>query len=97
MYAVEYSVRAVKALKKMDRQTTVMLISWVEKNLVGCSDPRAHGKALSGDRKGYWRYRIGSYRLIAKIDDNIITINIINAGHRRDIYKMRYNGPPPPT
>lgn len=88
MYSVKYSKKAVKALKKIDRQTAVMIYGWIEKNLVDCLNPRQHGKALVGDKKGYWRYRIGSYRLIADIDDDQIIIEIINIAHRRDIYEQ---------
>jgi len=87
MYFVEYSNSAVKALGKLDRPTAALVISWIEKNLVNCSNPRLHGKALTGNMKEYWRYRVGSYRLIAKINDNVITINIVNIGHRREIYE----------
>ena len=87
MYSVEYSKKSVKALAKLDTSTASMILSWVEKNLVGCSDPRTHGKALTGDMSDYWRYRVGSYRLIAKIRDSVITITIVNIGHRREIYE----------
>lgn len=86
MYSVEYSKTAFKALEKLNRPTAALLYGWIDKNLVGCGDPRAHGKALTGDRKGYWRYRIGDYRLIADIQNKIITINIINIAHRREVY-----------
>ena len=85
MYSVEYSKTAVKALAKLDRGAAVMVIAWIEKNLVGCFDPRSHGKALTGGMKGYWCYRVGTYRIIAKIYDNVITVNIINIGHRHKI------------
>ena len=50
-------------------------------------DPRLHGKALKGNLKGIWRYRVGDYRLFASIEEDIITISIFEIGHRRDIYK----------
>jgi len=86
MYTVKLSVKATKILQKLDRPTSVMLYSWIKRNLDGCSNPRVHGKALTGDQKGYWRYRVGTYRIIADIDDKCIRIVIINIGHRRDIY-----------
>lgn len=86
MYTVEYSSRAVKVLQKLDRPTALMIYGWIEKNLVGCSDPRAHGKALTGDKKGYWRYRVGAYRIIAEISDKHVKIGIINIAHRSEVY-----------
>ena len=85
-YLVNYSDNAGKTLKKMDRHQAKIIISWIEKHLVGCENPRLHGKPLQHDRKGEWRYRVGDYRLIADIQDSIVTIELINIGHRRKIY-----------
>jgi len=86
MYSVTYSDKAIKTLQKLERRTAAMIYGWIDKNLEGCSNPRLHGKALNYDFKGYWRYRIGAYRLIANIQDNLLTIEIIKIGHRREIY-----------
>jgi len=85
-YKVQFTEKALKSLKQLDRYQAKLILSWIQKNLEGCHDPRRHGKALVGDKAGYWRYRIGSYRLIAEISDQTVKINIINIGHRRDIY-----------
>jgi len=85
-YDVQYSDSALKAIKKIDRYQAKIIISWIEKNLVGCKDPRFHGKPLVGDKKDYWRYRVGAYRIIADIQDNLVKIEIINVGHRREVY-----------
>jgi len=87
MFSVYYTPKAIKALRKLDRPTRALLLSWIEKNLVGCSDPRTHGRALSAESSGLWRYRIGYYRLIAEISDATITILMLNVGHREDIYE----------
>lgn len=86
-YKVLYSKEALKSLKKLDKQTSRLIISWIVKNLEGTSDPRAHGKALSANRTGQWRYRVGDYRLLAKLEDNKLIILVIAIGHRRDVYK----------
>ena len=65
----------------------VIVKAWIEKNLVGCTDPRKHGKPLVENRKGQWRYRIGDYRLLAEIDDDKLIIFAIDFGHRSKIYK----------
>ena len=51
----------------------------IEKNLVNCINPRQHGKALTGDLKEIWQYRVGDYRLFAKIYDNVLLIELIKA------------------
>jgi len=85
-YEVKLSENAVKALKKIDSYQSKLIISWIEKNLAGCKNPRLLGKPLVGDKKGYWRYRVGSYRLIAEINDGLVVIHIINIAHRKDVY-----------
>ena len=85
-YKVEYTARTVNELKKLDKPTRALIFGWIEKNLVGCEDPRRHGKALTANHRGQWRYRIGDYRLIADIQDDRILILIMTIGHRRDVY-----------
>lgn len=85
-YKVEFTQRALKDLKKLDRHTAALILGWIRKNLEGCENPRLYGKGLTANRSGQWRYRVGDYRLLAEIEDNKITILILNIGHRRDIY-----------
>lgn len=86
-YKVEYSAAAVKQLSKMDAATRKLIRAWIEKYLVDCTDPRAHGKGLTADRSGKWRYRIGNYRILAQIYDDRLVIHVFKVGHRRDVYK----------
>lgn len=85
-YTVEYTASAIKELKKLDKYTRKLIYAWIDKNLQGCENPRVHGKALTANRAGQWRYRVGDYRLIAEIEDENITILVLNVGHRRDVY-----------
>lgn len=87
MYHVCFTNEAKNELKKLDRYTALLLAAWVRKNLEGCSDPRQHGKGLTANRGGQWRYRVGDYRLVAEINDDTITILILNVGHLRDVYE----------
>lgn len=85
-YNVEYSVEAIRQLKKLDKHVKIFLKAWIEKNLIGCDNPRVHGKALAANRIGQWRYRIGDYRLICEIDDEKLVILALTVGHRRNVY-----------
>lgn len=86
MYSVEFTDDAVRSLKKMDPYTRKLILAWIHKNLEGCIDPRAHGKGLTANRSGQWRYRVGDYRILADIEDDRIVILILDIGHRREIY-----------
>ena len=82
-YKVVFSNRVIKELKKMDKHTSALIIGWIEKNLEGCENPRIHGKGLIENRSGQWRYRIGDYRLICEIQEEKITILVLEVGHRK--------------
>ena len=86
-YSVETTARFDREFKKLDKYTQRMIKSWIEKNLVNCSNPRRLGKGLTANRIGQWRYRIGDYRLICEIEDNRLVILALSVGHRREIYQ----------
>ena len=86
-YKVDYTDQAFKTLEKMDKYTRTLIYAWIDKNLYECENPRLIGKPLKGNKKGQWRYRIGDYRLIAKIEDDRLIILIIKIGHIREVYK----------
>ena len=85
-YDVEYSKTAMDTIKKIDSSTSKIIRNWIEKNLINTENPRIQGKALTGDLKGLWRYRVGDYRILAEIQDNKIVILILDIGHRSKIY-----------
>ncbi len=87
MFHVVLSELARKELKKMDRHVSSMILGWIRKNLEGCENPRSIGKALTGDKSGAWRYRVGDYRIICNIHDTEIIILILSIGHRKEVYR----------
>lgn len=87
MWHVEFSSKAVKQLSKIDKRQRMLIESWIIDNLEGCENPRAvhGGKQLVGTDTG-WRYRVGSYRLICGLNDGLLLVEIIRAGHRQGVY-----------
>ena len=86
-WQIRFSDEAFKALKKLDNSIVRLIDSWISKHLENCEDPRLYGKPLVANLKGKWRYRIGDYRMLCEIEDNILLVLVIKIGHRRDIYK----------
>jgi len=86
-YKILFDKNADKQLRKIDKTQQRIIVNWIVKNLENTNDPRAFGKALKGNLKDYWRYRVGDYRIIAEINDAEVKILIIEIGHRKDIYK----------
>lgn len=86
-YSVEYTKRAAKQIKKLDRKIAAFILAYIEEKLMDCEDPRAFGKSLQGDLNDKWRYRVGDYRILAKIEDHVLIILIVEVGHRKEVYK----------
>lgn len=85
-YRVEFSELSRKQLSKLNPYIRSMIIKWVEKNLQGCENPRVHGKGLTANRSGQWRYRVGDFRLICEIQDNRLIILVLTIGDRKSVY-----------
>lgn len=85
-YTVNYRPEALKTLRKLDPNVSKMILKWIDKNLVDCENPRIHGKALKGNLKGIWRYRVDDYRVFAHIQDSVLLILIIDVEHRSTAY-----------
>lgn len=86
IYTVEYTEKAVKSLRKLDPSVRKFIKAWIDKNLVNCENPRIHGKGLTANRSGQWRYRVGTYRILADIQDEKLIILVIEIGHRSVVY-----------
>ena len=87
-WRLETTARFDREFKKLDHYTQKMVKAWIEKNLMNCDDPRLHGKGLTANRSGQWRYRIGDYRLICLIEDGRLIILALSIGHRSEIYRQ---------
>lgn len=87
-YHVVFDEYAKRQLKKLDKYVQKMILLWLKNNIDGYEDPRIRGKALSGNRAGQWRYRVGDYRIIVIIQDNKLVVLVVNVGHRREVYDL---------
>lgn len=86
-YTVETTDQFEREFRKLDKYTQRILKAWIQKNLMNCENPRQHGKGLTANRSGQWRYRIGDYRLICQIEDDRLVILALSVGHRREVYQ----------
>jgi mRNA interferase RelE/StbE len=86
-WRLEYSDKARKQLRKLDAAQRVIILSWMDKNIDGCENPRALGAELTANRSGEWRYRIGTYRILCDIQDAKLVVLAFNIEHRSKVYK----------
>jgi mRNA interferase RelE/StbE len=85
-WKIEFAERPRKALRKLDRPTARRIVDTIEE-IARLDDPRARGKPLTGKFAGLWRYRMGDWRVIAKLEDDRLIIIVIEIGHRSQIYR----------
>lgn len=86
-YRVVIPEKLNKKIIKFDKSVQKALYFYIKKNLLDTDDPRRYGKALSGNLKGMWRYRIMDCKLIVEIQDDILIIIAIDFDHRNKIYE----------
>lgn len=84
-WTLEFDARARKQLRKLQKQVGDRILDSLE-DVAATDNPRDRGKALAGEWAGHWRYRIGDYRVIARIEDGRMVIVVIAVGHRREVY-----------
>ncbi len=63
------------------------IVSFLQERIQTADNPRSTGKALQGSLSGLWRYRVGDYRLLCRIEDDELIILVIEIGHRREVYR----------
>ena len=91
-YEVKFTESAEKDLKKLSKTNKAiakLLKKWISENLINTQNPKQRGKALKGNLKGLWRYRVGSYRIVVEIKDEVLLILIIEISDRRETYKNK--------
>ncbi len=86
-WKITFNPHAKKELSELDKSVQKRIIKFLEERIQSHEDPRRLGGPLRGDLKSLWKYRIGDYRLICKIQDTLIEVVVLQVGHRRDVYK----------
>jgi len=87
-WKIEFSAEADRELGKLDPQHGKRIMKFLRERVAKLEDPRSIGKALQGSRLGeFWRYRVGLFRLICKIEDARLLVLVLRIGDRKGIYR----------
>ena len=87
-WIIKYTESSSKQLKKLDKQTALRVLDYMDERVAVLDDPRALGRNLKGPKIGeYWRYRLGDIRVICNIVDGQMMVLVIEIGNRREVYR----------
>jgi mRNA interferase RelE/StbE len=86
-WRVEFHPAAVRDLRKLGADGERRVLRYLRERIVCSEDPRRFGHALTSDRKGLWRYRVGDYRIVAAIEEDRFVVLVVTVGHRREVYR----------
>jgi mRNA interferase RelE/StbE len=88
VWIIKYTESSSKQLKKLDQQTALRVLNYMDERVAVLANPRSLGKNLKGPKMGeYWRYRVGDIRVICNIVDRQLTVLVIEIGNRREVYR----------
>jgi mRNA interferase RelE/StbE len=88
VWRIEFSATAEKQFRKLDALVAKRMSSFLRDRLATLENPRSLGAALQGNELGeLWKYRVGDWRLICRIQDHSILITIVKIGNRSEVYK----------
>jgi mRNA interferase RelE/StbE len=87
-WIVEFDPSAERELDKLDAQQAKRILRFLFERVAHLDDPRSIGEALKGSRfYTLWKYRVGDYRIITSIEDNVARILIVKIGDRKEVYR----------
>ena len=88
VWIIKYTESSSKQLKKLDQQTALRVLNYMDERVAVLADPRSLGKNLKGPKMGeYWRYRVDDIRVICNIVDGQLTVLVVEIGNRREVYR----------
>lgn len=87
-WTIKIDDRAKKNLAKLDKPVAKRITTFLRERVATLDDPRSIGEALKGSKLGdFWKYRVGDYRIISRIEDDELCILVVRIGNRRDVYR----------
>ena len=82
-WRIELEAGAERDLDKLDGQVARRVIRFLFERVAHLDDPRSIGEALKGQKLGeFWKYRVGDYRIISRIEDGALRVLVVRIGKR---------------
>jgi mRNA interferase RelE/StbE len=82
-YAIQVLPAAVREIRKLPPEAKRRVHAVIE--LLADSPRPPAAKKLTG--RPEWRVRTGDYRVLYRIEDEVLVVVVVSAGHRREVYR----------
>lgn len=88
VWRIEFEEAALKELATLDKPVARRILAFLRERVAVLDDPRSLGEARKGSKLGeFWKYRVGDYRIVAHIEDDVLRILVLKVGKRREVYR----------
>lgn len=85
-WEIKFSETAMKQLAKIDRQAQKNIWKYLKERIAASEEPRSYGVPLRKDLVGFWKYRVGNYRIVVDLQDDELVVLVVRVGHRKNVY-----------
>lgn len=85
-WKIEFAESARRDLNKLDPQVANRIVCFLRDRVATLDDPRGIGEPLKGALDSFWRFRVGDWRVIVRIEEGVLRVFVVRVGHRRDVY-----------
>ena len=90
-WRIEFDVGALRDLRGLDRPVAQRIVRYLRERLAVADDPRSLGAPLrrtaGTGAAPLWRYRVGGWRIVARIEDDVFRVLVLRIAHRREVYR----------
>ena len=87
-WRIEFDAGALKDLRGLDKTVSRRITRFLRERIAPLDDARSIGAAMQGSGTfSLWRYRVGDWRIVVRIEDEALRVLVVKVGHRREIYR----------
>jgi len=85
-WTFEFTPNAQKQLDDLDKAVSRRILKFLYERVGRLENPRQIGDRLQGALNNFWKYRVGDYRIICRLEDEKLVVFVVRIGHRREVY-----------
>lgn len=86
-WRIEFEEKAKKQISKLNKDHRKKIESYFEERILTLAHPKLCGKPLLGNKRGLWRYRVDKFRIVCKLEDELLIIVVISIAKRDVVYE----------